>query len=180
MLYVNNLLCDRIRYYGLVLLLVSCIAVLTHGWSLSRQALASSDSQVLLNLPIYSSVDSKDLIRQAESMVADEINRRFRLNAELAAIKVTVLGSRNGDIAPILSTAVSRADWQKNSVVSAWTEYYRSHALFRRHDRAEPVAAAAARSSSTLYADVSAQIDRQHDAGLLRGGYAQAHLDDLD
>lgn len=180
MLYVNNLLCDRIRRSGLLLLLVSCVAVLTHGWSLPRQALASSDSQVLLNLPIYSSVDSKDLIRQAESMVADEIARRFRLDADLADIKVTVLGSRNGDIAPILSTAVSRADWQENSAVSVWTEYYRSHALFRRHDRAEPVATAATRSGSTLYADVSAQIDRQHDAGLLRGGYAQAYLDELD
>lgn len=133
-------------------------------------------------MPIYSSVTSQDLIDQAEALVTDEIGRRFSSNADLADVRVVVLGNRNGDIAPILSTSVSRADWQANPAVSAWTNYYRSYAFFRRHDRPEPVVAAAAptRSGSTLYADVSAQVDRQYDAGSLGGASAQIYLDDLD
>ena len=149
----------------------------------SKVALASSDGPVLLEIPIYSRISSNDLISQAESMVNQEINRYFDTNPDLAEIEVVVLGSRNGDIVPVLTTTVSRTQWQENSQVSAWTKYYSAHALLRRHDTPQPTQVATGpsrRSTAVASQGISAQFDRQFDAGRLDGRTVQSYLDLVD
>ena len=146
-------------------------------------ALASSDGPVLLEMPIYSQTSSDDLISQAESMVSREIIRNFDSDPSLAEVEVVVLGSRNGDVIPVLTTTVSRTQWQENPQVSAWTKYYSSYALIRRHDRQSPaqVAAAPSRSSTAVgFRRVPDQFDRRFDAGQLDGRTVQAHVDLVD
>lgn len=166
-------------------LLLGCftvVALLSAG-EFSQSALASSDGPVLLEMPIYSRISSDDLISQAESRVSQEIDRRFNFDPGLAEIEVVVLGSRNGDVIPVLTTTVSRTQWQENPQVSAWTKYYSAYALIRRHDRPEPTQVAARpsrRASSVASGNISIQFDRQLDAGQLNGRTVQAYADLVD
>lgn len=170
-------------------LLLGCLSVtaclFSGAWmgSFSESALASSDGPVLLDMPIYNQVSRNDLISQAEYMVSQEINRRFDADPDLAEIELTVLGSRNGDIVPVLSTAVSRTQWEENSQVSAWTRYYDAYALIQRHD-AQPtqvaVSSPSRRSVTVASRGVSVQFDRQFDTGQLSGRTVQDYVDLVD
>ena len=152
--------------------------------SFAKSAFASSDGPVLLNMPIYNRTSSDDLIRQAEFMGGQEIIQHFNTNPSLTDIEVVVLGNRNGDIVPVLTTVVSRIQWQENSDVSAWTEYYGSHALLQRHDRREPqpvqVATPRRRSTTVASQTISVQFERQFDSGQLAGRTVQSYMDLVD
>ncbi|WP_228016514.1 hypothetical protein [Leptolyngbya ectocarpi] len=133
-------------------------------------------------MPIYGRTSSDDLIRGAESMVSQTINRHFDANPGLAEIEVVVLGNRNGDVIPVLTTAVSRTQWQENSQVSAWTKYYSAYALIRRHDR-QPTQVATVASRRSAYASsqvIAVQFERQFDLGQLTGRTIQAYTDLVD
>ncbi|ESA34665.1 fha domain-containing protein [Leptolyngbya sp. Heron Island J] len=148
----------------------------------SESALANADRPVLLDMPIYSRLSSDDLVNQAESMVSQEIDLYFGTNPNHAEVEIVVLGNRNGDIIPILTTTVSRTQWQENPQVSAWTEYYSSYALIRRHDsQPTQVAARPSRRSTTAASrDLSAQFDQQFDSGQLSGRIVRSYLDLVD
>lgn len=134
-------------------------------------------------MPLYNRTSSDDLISQAESMAEQEINQYFNADPELTGIEVVVLGSRNGDVIPILTTTVSRSQWQENPQVSAWSKYYTAYALLRRHDRQPPTQVAAApsrRSASVASRSLSIRFDRQFDSGRLSGQTVQAYADLVD
>ncbi|MEM8613349.1 MAG: hypothetical protein AAGF93_15115, partial [Cyanobacteria bacterium P01_H01_bin.105] len=134
-------------------------------------------------MPIYSQVSSDDLISRAESMTNQEINRHFDADPSLAEIEIVVLGNRNGDVIPVLATAVSRTQWQENPQVRAWSKYYGAYALLRRHDSQPTQVVAVASPRQTTYSrssDISAQFDRQFDAGQLNGRTIQAYADLID
>lgn len=148
-----------------------------------ESALANSDGPVLLEMPIYDRTSSDDLIGRAESMASQEINHHFDSDSSLAEIEVVVLGSRNGDVIPVLTTTVSRTQWQENPQVSAWTKYYSAYALIRRHDRQQPTQVAtrpSRRSTAVASRGVSTQFDRQFDAGQLTGRTVQTYADLVD
>jgi len=153
----------------------------------SRPALANPEAQVLLNLTLSGGMTEEEVIARAESMANSEISDRFTSNPSLTAIEITVLGNRNGDVIPIVMTSVSRADWQANPSISAWSNYYRSYALFQRHS--EPPAQVAAtypRQSPGSANRVPGRFDRGGsvasalDAGILPGRTLQANLDEID
>lgn len=148
--------------------------------SFFESALASSDGPVLLDMPIYNRTSSDDLIRGAESMVSQTINRHFDANPGLTEIEVVVLGNRNGDVIPVLTTAVSRSQWQENPQVSAWTKYYSAYALIRRHDRQPTQVATGPLRRSTASQGISIQFERQFDSGQLTGPTIQAYTDLVD
>ncbi len=147
-----------------------------------ESALASSDGPVLLDMPIYDRSSSDDLISQAESMVTQEINRHFETNPSRAEIEIVVLGSRNGDVIPVLTTTVSRTQWRSNPQVSAWTKYYTSYALFQRHDTQPTQVATSPSRRSTAVASqgIAAQFDRQFDSGQLSDRVVQSYVDFVD
>ncbi|NEQ54947.1 MAG: hypothetical protein F6K11_33295 [Leptolyngbya sp. SIO3F4] len=163
----------------------ACLIGIAFTGDFSESALASSDGPVLLDMPIYDRTSSDDLISRAESMVSQEINRHFDSDPGLAEIEVVVLGSRNGDVIPFLTTTVSRTQWQENSQVSAWTKYYgAAYALLRRHDGQQPaqVASAPSRRSSVTVASrgISTQFEQQFDSGRLNGRAVQTYADLVD
>lgn len=160
----------------------ACLAGTVCIDSFLRSASASTDGPVLVDMPIYSRTSSNDLIRGAESMVSQTINRHFDANPGLAEIEVVVLGNRNGDVIPVLTTAVSRTQWQENPQVSAWTKYYSAYALIRRHDR-QPAQVATVASRRSTYAPsqaIAVQFERQFDSGQLTGRTIQAYTDLVD
>ena len=165
--------------------MAACLIGTTSVVGFLEPALANTARPVLLDMPIYSRISSDDLVSQAESMVSQEIDRYFDANPDLTEIEVVVLGSRNGDVIPILTTIVSQAQWRDNPQVSAWTEYYSSYALLRRHDDTQPtqVAARPSRRSASIASasrDISVQFDQQFDSGRLNGRTVRSYLDLVD
>lgn len=161
----------------------ACLAGIVCIDSFFKSASASTDGPILVDMPIYSRTSSDDLIRGAESMVSQTINRHFDINPGLAEIEVVVLGNRNGDVIPVLTTAVSRTQWQENPQVSAWSKYYSAYALIRRHDRQPTQVATVASRRSTSYTPsqaVAVQFERQFDSGQLTGRTIQAYTDLVD
>jgi hypothetical protein len=89
----------------------------------------------LINLPVTSGIPYRHLMTQAEGKVKDTIRHQFNQNPHLSRLQVVVTGDRQGEILPILTTTVSRAQWQTNPQVQTWTRYYNaSYALIQRHD----------------------------------------------
>ena len=179
---VNRLFIGSSRFLLSCLSVAACFIGTVSVVGFAESALASSDGPVLLDMPIYSRISSEDLVSQSESMVSQEINRYFDTNPDLDEIEVVVLGNRNGDIIPILTTTVSRIEWQENPQVSAWTEYYSSYALIRRHDtQPTQVATGPSRRSTTVASrDLSTQFDQQFDSGRLNGRTVQSYIDFVD
>jgi hypothetical protein len=143
---------------------------------------ADQENRTFIDLSLYSQISQDELLSQAEARVSQEINRQFSSDANRSEVEIVVFGHRNGDVIPILTTSVSRAEWQANPQVSAWTEYYRSYALFRRHDaqQTQAIARTPTRPEAIVSQDISAQIDQAYDAGSLSGQALQGYLDLID
>ncbi len=158
----------------------ACMAALLNGSY--RPAYAETES-VVIDMPVYGQIRYGDLIRQAESLAHDAIGAQFSQNPEISTLQVVVTGDHHGEIIPILTATVSRAQWQENSQVSDWSRYYSSsYALLQRHDQDETVAIAPGRPIPPPASSLSrsALIDQAFDSGRLTGPAAQEYLNELD
>lgn len=77
-------------------------------------------------LTSYNIQDFKSLIQQAESLAKTSIEQQFADNPSFTEVSVMILGQRNGQIVPILSSKVSRSNWQKEPRIYKWTRYFGS------------------------------------------------------
>ncbi len=146
-----------------------------------RPVRAEAES-IIIDMSVYGQVEYGDFFRRAETMAGDEINRQFSQNSSLTEVRVVVVGERDGEIVPVLTTTVSRVQWQETPRVSAWTKYYNaSHALLQRHEEQPTAVVARASRGGTRSAGIpAAQIDRALDEGRLSGEAAQEYLPELD
>ena len=102
---------------------------------------------VQIEMPIYSPVLHRNVIVQAEALVRNRIRQILRQEQSVAQVRVYVLGNYHGNIIPVLTTTVSRTQWQSSPDVRRWTDYNDSYALFQRPSpsrtvvarRAEPI-----------------------------------------
>lgn len=168
--------------YGKIQLQLIYIAAWILGFLDGSNQPAYAEAQdVVINIPIYGQILYSDLTAQAESLVSKAINDRWLQNPDLSMIQVVITGDRDGEIIPILTTTVSRTQWQKNPRVNAWTKYYSaSQILLQRHEQAETIAMAPTRSTASSNLERAFQIDEAFDSGRLTGQPAQAYLSDLD
>lgn len=145
-----------------------------------RPVRADAES-IVVDMSVYGQVEYGDFFSRAEAMANDEVSRQFSQNPDLSEIQVVVVGDRDGEIVPILTTTVSRAQWQKTPRVSVWTQYYNaSYALLqRREERRTETARVPGRATRGERAPI-AQIDRALDEGRLSGAAAQEYLAELD
>jgi hypothetical protein len=147
------------------------------------QTAYADTEKIVLEIPVYGQIsydDYDDLIAQAESWVSQAIVRQFNQSTDFSAIKVVVLGRRNDDIIPILSTTVSRTQWQEKPQVGAWTHYYASYALLQHHNLEAERVASSPTTSGINAQNRAAAIDRAFDEGSLTGKAAQEFLNNLD
>jgi hypothetical protein len=63
-------------------------------------------------------------IQQAELLVSKSIDQEFNRLSTVTEIEITVVGERNGQEVPLLSTKVTRQDWQAQPKIQLWTNYF--------------------------------------------------------
>ncbi|MBD2579263.1 hypothetical protein [Oscillatoria sp. FACHB-1406] len=142
----------------------------------------AQEPAVVLELSVYGSISSdryEELQLRAETLAENAIAEQFDSNPHLPALKVTVLCHRDGEILPILSVTVSRAQWQENSKIGAWAQYYPSYALLQR-ERGVPLRESATQTVASQPQNPTIAIDRAFDEGLLSAAQAQQYLGYLD
>lgn len=137
--------------------------------------------QVVVDIPVVGEfVSEREIAVQAEALVSDTIRQEFSRNPDLSAIKVLAMASRNGEVVPVLETHVSRADWESEPVVAAWSRYYgASMTLVQRHNDDEALAIASSPAAVNLASrsvGSSPRVDRLVDLRLLEGRTAQRVL----
>lgn len=97
--------------------------------------LVSPQPTLAAPLQLGYTLDSSDfssfqtLIAQAESTSAGAIEQAFLEDPTATEVMVMVLGERNGQVVPLLSTTVSRTQWQQEPSVRAWATYYERPAI---------------------------------------------------
>ncbi|MGD1909177.1 MAG: hypothetical protein ACFB0C_24745 [Leptolyngbyaceae cyanobacterium] len=98
-----------------------------------------------VEISVEGAITQGALLDAAEGRARQIIVNAFAQQPEVNQVEVVVLGDRHGEIAPILTTTVTRNQWQSRPEVSHWSRYFTegTHALLQRHDEAEPEIAAA-------------------------------------
>jgi hypothetical protein len=69
------------------------------------------------------------LMQQAEVLATRLIEEAFAESPSITEVSVRILGERNGQQAPLVSSKVSRSDWQKQHSIQRWTKYFGSSAM---------------------------------------------------
>jgi hypothetical protein len=64
------------------------------------------------------------LIRQAEALAGNSIEQAFAETPNITEVSITIVGERNGSMVPLLSSNVSRSNWQAKPTVHLWTRYF--------------------------------------------------------
>jgi hypothetical protein len=82
--------------------------------------------QLALTLNSYDNQNFASLIQQAESLAQYYIEQEFRQNSSATEVSITIVGERNGQTVPLLSSKVSRFNWQNQPIIQNWTTYFRS------------------------------------------------------
>lgn len=85
----------------------------------------------LLNINLESKEDESfiNLIQQAELTATKTIDQEFHRSVKITEVEVTVIGERNGQEVPLLSTKVSRLNWQAQPQIQLWTSYFTKAAI---------------------------------------------------
>lgn len=65
-----------------------------------------------------------NLMQQAESTAISLINQEFNRLSKVTEVGIIVSGERNGQEVPLLSSRVSRTDWQAQPRIQSWTKYF--------------------------------------------------------
>lgn len=156
-------------------------------WGGSYQPVRAEVESVAIDMPIYGHIPYRDLIAQAESLVSNAVSQQFSQNSDLSTLRVVVTISRHGEVIPVLTTTVSREQWQETPQVNAWTDYYTaSYDLLQRYEGENTGLIARVPSPSMPSSSISEvqrrtfQIDQAYDEGRLTGAEAQDYLTDLD
>lgn len=94
--------------------------------SLGPEAVWARPGELSLVIDAGPVPDFGQLVREAEVVLARGISQAFSSDLTLTRLHVQILADRNGAIAPLMTTEVSRADWQRDSRIARWTEYFSS------------------------------------------------------
>jgi hypothetical protein len=169
-------------FFRRILIAIAAASVVALAPSLSRVAEAQEES-VVVYMPLHNQMERNDLVADAEFMAADAINAQFNQDSSLTSVQVSVLGDRNGEIIPILTTTVSRSEWQQDPRIAVWTRYHDSYALIQRHDEERLVAIAPASPSGSRRAvaqDLPPYIEAAYQEGRLPAELAQEYVNEFD
>lgn len=162
------------RASSVVSLILATIASLLLSLVSNCSSVYAKTKSLALEMPVYGALVYQNLVNEAEPIVAKTIDRQFIQEPRLEMIEVVITANRDGDVIPVMTTYVSRAQWQQAPQVSLWSKYHRAYAQFQRPDlqpRSRTVVAVALRRS-----DIQNSLSRN----TLSGRAAQRQLSDID
>lgn len=109
-----------------ILSLFSLICSLGTFTILSMTIPASAQAQTRpIELRLNSqSQNFQTLLKQAEAVAKTSIEQTFAENSNLKEVSLTVSAEHNGAVVPLLSTTVSRANWQRKPSIQVWSQYF--------------------------------------------------------
>lgn len=147
----------------------------------ARPALAQIPA-VTIELSASGAIAYDDLRRQAEAVARDRVNQYFQQHPDRATVEIVVLGERNGNLVPILTATVERAEWRPQAPVQEWARLFAAHTFLepRRGAGQSPAVPQGAASTTQLPPDTIASLDRAFDTGSLSPAMAQRYLSYLD
>jgi hypothetical protein len=64
------------------------------------------------------------LKQSAMELAQQSVEQWFRQNPQAADVVVTIIGDRNGQLAPILTIAVTREQWQQTRNIAQWARIF--------------------------------------------------------
>jgi hypothetical protein len=92
-------------------------------WAIAAPVAQAESHQVNLLLNTQPNETFETLMRQAETIARQSVEQHFA-DPATTEVSVNVSGEREGQISPLLSVKVSRADWQRSSSVQQWAQYF--------------------------------------------------------
>lgn len=104
----------------------------------SFPAMGAENKQITYTLSSQSDRSYKALTQQAESLAEKLIKQAFAQNPQLTEVAVSIIGERNGQEVPLLTAKVSRANWQANPQIQAWTQYFSASAVLLGFNQVQP------------------------------------------
>ena len=100
-------------------------ALVALSMALSTPAWAEP-KQISILLSSQGNQDFETLIDQAELMASNFIQQVFAESPEITEVSITIVGEHNGQQVPLLSSNVSRSNWQTKPNVQVWSRYFGS------------------------------------------------------
>ena len=79
---------------------------------------------VNISLKVEANQNFDTLMQQAESTAINLIDKEFNRVSKITEVGIIVSCDRNGQVVPILSSRVSRTDWQAQPTIASWTKYF--------------------------------------------------------
>lgn len=77
-----------------------------------------------ISLKVEANQKFDTLMQQAESTAINLIDKEFNRVSKITEVGIIVSGDRNGQVVPILSSRVSRTNWQVQPSIESWTKYF--------------------------------------------------------
>lgn len=117
--------------------------------SMALSAPASAEpKQISILLSSHGSQDFETLMQQAESVAGNLIQQAFAESPNTTEVSITIVGEHNGQQVPLLSSNVSRSNWQIKPNVQAWSRYFGTAESLLGFVKPQQVAATAASLAS--------------------------------
>jgi hypothetical protein len=98
-------------------------ALVALSMALSAPAWAEP-KQISILLSSQGSQDFETLMQQAESVAGNFIQQVFAESPNTTEVLITIVGEHNGQQVPLLSSNVSRSNWQTKPNVQVWSRYF--------------------------------------------------------
>lgn len=102
--------------------LVAVAATLLVGWNPFGTP-ASAETRSYVSRIEATGQGYDRVVDQAEAAATRVINQAFAQNPALTQVSVTITGRRDGQEVPVLTTRVSRANWQRSPRAESWARY---------------------------------------------------------
>ncbi|PPS42709.1 hypothetical protein [Chroococcidiopsis sp. TS-821] len=97
-------------------------------WSLLAAPAVAEMKRIEYTLRSQPNQTFTTLMQEAEAMAATLVEQGFAED-NVTEVAVNILGERHGQQVPLLSSKVTRADWQKQPGIQQWTRYFRTSAV---------------------------------------------------
>lgn len=160
---------SKIEWIPKIWRVAALLMMLGGGLALTTVASAQTPAQVTTASERVESLDTQpnetyeNLMKRAEAMAQAAAQQAFQ-QPDVNAVTVTVLGQNQGEIAPILTLAVSRQQWDSEGQTQRWATYFTSARSLLGFDNQNDTAANQVDNADTSSQNVDENVDQTQES----------------